>query len=80
MKLSIQRMKLVIFLVHEAIQRTRAEIDAALREEITDLEDYMLQLDKFEGELRAEYERLRSTDKDLPSYDVLTGERRFRKL
>jgi hypothetical protein len=79
MDLGISQIQLVICCVHQGIRKTECEIDAS-KEDVTDLEDHLVQLMNLAGDLRQLYDRLREKDKSLLSYENLTGEIRFRKL
>jgi len=64
----------------DAITLSKQELAAAPEEHVEDIEEYLMLLGHLQAELKAEYVRRRSTGERMAPYEMLSGERRFRKL
>ena len=80
MELNTPQLQLVIMAVRDALRLGKEELDRMSEDEQVYQEDYLMQLGNLDGELRREYEKRRKSGEQILSYEVLVGERKFRKL
>jgi hypothetical protein len=79
MELSPPQLQMVIQAVFAFAESTQAEIGRS-KEDVTSLEDFLVQIGNLEAELKAEYLKLRAKNPSLLPYEILVGARKFRKL
>jgi hypothetical protein len=80
MELSTPMLQMMIQAALDAVTLSKQELAAAPEEQQPDIEEYLMLLGNLQAELKAEYERRRSTGEKMMPYEILSGERRFRKL
>jgi hypothetical protein len=80
MEISTPMLQMIIQAARDAIMLSKQELAAATEEQEPGIEDYLALLGNLQAELKAEYERRRSKGEKMMPYEILSGERRFRKL